>query len=210
MNCDDFINNLCNDPCYDPCCDPCCNPCCNQFCDPSCSPCIPKKKENNGYDIIKNTANITLNNNQVISTNQTSTMVYNPSLTILGCYDCCCRKFIKCGCLHHCHYYYSEFTICNENEFFLHNAVIHIGTSSGLQYMKNTLKINNQKADDTKTIILEKIGPHEVVTISFCSCAEIINNCSPTFIEEFKFNCSYLGFSNIPKYFNEKKYMIIK
>ena len=213
MNCDNSINNLCNNPCYDSYYNPCCTTSCNQFCDPfydHCfNPCHPQDKNHKGYDIIKNTANISFNNNQVIDTNQISTIVYNPSVTILSCYDCCCRKFNKCGHLHHCLYYYSEFTICNDNEFFLQNIVIHIGTSIDLKYIKNTLKINNQIIDDTNTIGIEKIAPHEVVTISFFSYAEIVDNCIPNFREELKFNCSYLGFSNIPKYFTEKKYMII-
>lgn len=170
--------------------------------------CKPTCKKNKGYKILKNISAIKYNNENTY-TNETSTIVYTPDLTIKSCYNCKCCKFIRNCCFYHLHFYYSQFTICNKNEFPLYNAIININVSSGLTYIKRTLKINNKRIDDTEPIVIDKIESNEIVKISFLSYSSIINNKFNMFLERFKINCFYLGFNNTPKYFNKKKYMLI-
>ena len=180
----------------------------NNICESSNSICDAICDKNKGYKLKKNVATIKFND-KTVTTNKVSTMVYNPLIMLNGDYDCRCRKFMKGSRCCHCHYYYSKFTIYNNNEYFLHNTKVNIRLSSGPQYIMGTLKINDISIDDTKPIVIESIAPYEVVTISFYCVSEIINEQIYPFIEEIEVNSSFIGFNNIPKYFHAKKDMNI-
>ena len=171
--------------------------------------CRPNCKNKRCFKVKKNIATIQCDGKSV-NTNKVSVILYTPSIKIDSCYNYRCCKFIRKGYFYHLHFYYSKFIIYNENDFFLHNTTINVGLSNGINYVKGTLKINDKNVDDTIPIVIERMSPHEVLTISFITFSSVLNSDINRFVEKVKISSCFLGFSIIPKYFNSAKCLYIR